>query len=59
MTVSMAERGTDHSADVDQLADALLDAVEEGVDQEQGLLGSALGAVRRLAIDFVRRYNRL
>jgi len=45
--------------DVEQLADALLDAVEKGVDEEPGLLDSALGTVRRMAIDFVRRYNRL
>ena len=45
--------------DVEKLADALLDAVEKGVDDEPGLLDSALGTVRRMAIDFVRRYNRL
>ncbi|MFN8033315.1 MAG: lysophospholipid acyltransferase family protein [Mycobacterium sp.] len=50
---------SDHGADVDQLADALLDAMEEGVEQGPGLLDSALAGVRRLAIDFVRRYNRL
>ena len=56
----MAEAsGADHSAQVEQLADALLDAVEKGVDQEPGLLDSALATVRRMAIDFVRRYNRL
>jgi len=51
--------GADHSAQVEQLADALLDTVEKGVDQEPGLLDSALATVRRMAIDFVRRYNRL
>ncbi|HEY5152270.1 MAG TPA: lysophospholipid acyltransferase family protein [Mycobacterium sp.] len=51
--------GADHSGDVEQLADALLDAVENGVDDEPGLLDSALATVRRMAIDFVRRYNRL
>ncbi len=34
-------------------------AVEQGVEQESGLLDSALQTVRRMAIDFVRRYNRL
>lgn len=51
--------GTQHDAEVDRLADALLDAVEEGVEQESGVLDSALQTVRRMAIDFVRRYNRL
>jgi len=53
------ETASSHDADVEQLADALLDAVEKGVDDEPGLVDSALGTVRRMAIDFIRRYNRL
>ncbi|WP_272888060.1 hypothetical protein [Candidatus Mycolicibacterium alkanivorans] len=37
-------------ADVDRLAHALLDAVEEGVEREQGLLAT----FRRTAVDIVR-----
>lgn len=55
----MSEASGADTSDVEQLADALLDAVEKGVDDEPGLLDSALGTVRRMAIDFVRRYNRL
>ena len=55
----MSEASGADTSDVEQLADALLDAVEEGVDDGPGLLDSALGTVRRMAIDFVRRYNRL
>lgn len=53
------ESDSPHDADIDQLADALLDAVEDEVEHESGLLDSSLAAVRRMAIDFVRRYNRL
>ncbi len=55
----MSEASDADADDVEQLADALLDAVEKGVDDEPSLLDSALGTVRRMAIDFVRRYNRL
>lgn len=55
----MSEASDADAHDVEQLADALLDAVEKGVDDVPSLLDSALGTVRRMAIDFVRRYNRL
>lgn len=51
--------------DVEQLADALLDAIEEDAattapDTEvPDVLTTAALAFRRLGIDFVRRYNRL
>lgn len=51
----------DHD-DVENLADALLSAMEEDAEAEDtstGLIGAAAGAFRRLAIEFVRRYNRL
>jgi 1-acyl-sn-glycerol-3-phosphate acyltransferase len=56
----------DARADAENLADALLAAVEEGAeagsDGEESspdLISAAAFAFRRLAIEFVRRYNRL
>jgi hypothetical protein len=55
----------DQQADVERLADALLDAIEGDVDtnspdtQMPAVLNTAALAFRRLGIDFVRRYNRL
>lgn len=50
-------------ADVEQFADALLDAVEADVETddsaESDVVRSAVFAFRRLGIEFVRRYNRL
>jgi len=45
--------------ELQQLADALLDAVEEGAGHRSDRLDAALVNFRRLVIDFVRRYNRL
>ncbi|BBY30019.1 1-acyl-sn-glycerol-3-phosphate acyltransferase [Mycolicibacterium sediminis] len=54
------EEPQDHG-DVENLADALLAAMEEGAENDVGtdLLTGAAVAFRRLAIEFVRRYNRL
>lgn len=55
----------DQQADVEWLADALLDAIEGDVDtnspgtQMPAVLNTAALAFRRLGIDFVRRYDRL
>jgi hypothetical protein len=52
-------------ADLERLADALLDAIEGDVDtnspdtQMPAVLNTAALAFRRLGIDFVRRYHRL
>ncbi|MEV3901112.1 1-acyl-sn-glycerol-3-phosphate acyltransferase [Mycobacterium sp. NPDC050551] len=55
----------DHD-DVERLADALLAAIEEGAeadtsaaDNPSDLISGAAFAFRRMAIEFVRRYNRL
>lgn len=48
-----------HRAALEQLADAVLGAVEEAVDPGGERLESALNSVRARMIDFVRRYNRL
>ncbi len=60
----MAQADRHHDADGEQLADALLAAVEQGVEpsghgHDSSELDKALAAFRRRAIDFVRRYNRL
>jgi len=62
----MPEQEPSQHGDVENLADALLAAIEEGAeagsDEEQSspdLVGGAVFAFRRLAIEFVRRYNRL
>ncbi|MCP9274979.1 1-acyl-sn-glycerol-3-phosphate acyltransferase [Mycolicibacterium arenosum] len=62
----MSESEAESRADVENLADALLAAVEEtagtdGAANTDGpdLVGSAAFTLRRLAIEFVRRYNRL
>ena len=62
----MSESGTESHGDVENLADALLSAVEEGAEADSEadgdsptLVGAAALAFRRLAIEFVRRYNRL
>ena len=52
------------SADVEALADALLAAVEEDIDlphesPSDDAITTATMALRRLGIDFVRRYHRL
>jgi hypothetical protein len=51
-------------ADVEQLADALLAAAEDSATSDPGELvaevwRNAAFAMRRLGIDFMRRYNRL
>ena len=48
-------------ADVEQFADALMDAIEDdiGGDAAPDVLRSAAFAFRKLGIEFVRRYNRL
>lgn len=49
-------------ADAEELADALLSALEvdaESTDGSGDLVGAAAAAFRRLGIEFVRRYNRL
>lgn len=45
--------------EVEELADALLAAVERSAGDGDSGLDKALGAFRRRAIEFVRRYNRL
>ncbi|WP_079926155.1 1-acyl-sn-glycerol-3-phosphate acyltransferase [Mycobacterium sp. AT1] len=62
----MPEQETSQHGDVESLADALLAAIEEGAeaqpDAEESspdLISGAAFAFRRLAIEFVRRYNRL
>lgn len=62
----MPEQESPEHGDVENLADALLAAIEEGaeaesVDEESSpdLISGAAFAFRRLAIEFVRRYNRL
>ena len=48
-----------HRAALDQLADAVLGAVEHAVDPGGEPLESALNSLRRRVIEFVRRYHRL
>jgi 1-acyl-sn-glycerol-3-phosphate acyltransferase len=55
----MSEASGADTSEVEQFAGAPLDAVGKSVDDAPDLLDSALGTVRRMAIDFVRRYNRL
>jgi len=62
----MSEQESPEHGDVEHLADALLAALEEGAeaqpDAEESspdLISGAAFAFRRLAIEFVRRYNRL
>lgn len=61
----MRESETESRGDIENLADALLSAVEESAaadaraDDSPDLLGTAAFALQRLAIEFVRRYNRL
>ena len=62
----MSEQESPEHGDVENLADALLAAIEEGAeaqaDAEESspdLISGAAFAFRRLAIEFVRRYNRL
>jgi len=62
----MPEQESPEHGDVENLADALLAAIEEGAeansDAEESsldLISGAAFAFRRLAIEFVRRYNRL
>ena len=62
----MPEQESPEHGDVEHLADALLAALEEGAeaqpDAEESspdLISGAAFAFRRLAIEFVRRYNRL
>ena len=62
----MSEQESPEHGDVQHLADALLAALEEGAeaqpDAEESspdLISGAAFAFRRLAIEFVRRYNRL
>lgn len=61
----MRESETESRGDIENLADALLSAVEENAaadaraDDSPDLLGTAAFALQRLAIEFVRRYNRL
>ncbi|MEU0496198.1 1-acyl-sn-glycerol-3-phosphate acyltransferase [Mycobacterium sp. NPDC006124] len=62
----MPEDESSQQGDVENLADALLTAIEQGAeagsDGEESspdLVGGAVFAFRRLAIEFVRRYNRL
>src|SRR5881628_861237 len=62
----MPEQESPEHGDVENLADALLAAFEEGAetDPDDGasspdVISGAAYAFRRLAIEFVRRYNRL
>ena len=62
----MPEQESPEQGDVESLADALLAAIEEGAEAEPDaeesspdLISGAAFAFRRLAIEFVRRYNRL
>lgn len=62
----MSEQESPEHGDVENLADALLAAIEESAeaqaDAEESspdLISGAAFAFRRLAIEFVRRYNRL
>ena len=62
----MPEQESPEQGDVESLADALLAAIEEGAEAEADaeesspdLISGAAFAFRRLAIEFVRRYNRL
>jgi 1-acyl-sn-glycerol-3-phosphate acyltransferase len=63
----MSDKEPPPHGDVENLADALLAAIEEGAasafgDEESSspdLVGAAASTFRRLAIEFVRRYNRL
>ncbi|WP_082569986.1 1-acyl-sn-glycerol-3-phosphate acyltransferase [Mycobacterium sp. Root135] len=56
----MPEQGSPEHGDVENLADALLAAIEEGAEESSpDLISGAAFAFRQLAIEFVRRYNRL
>lgn len=58
----MPEQRSQEHGDVEDLADALLAAIEEGSEDDEGSLDLVSGAAlafRRLGIEFVRRYNRL
>lgn len=62
----MPEQESPEHGDVENLADALLAAIEEGAEADSDaeesspdLISGAAFAFRRLAIEFVRRYNRL
>jgi 1-acyl-sn-glycerol-3-phosphate acyltransferase len=60
----MTPSGSDDQADVEELADALLAAVEEGIElprdeDTNDALTTAAVALRRLGTEFVRRYHRL
>lgn len=62
----MPEQGSPEHGDVENLADALLAAMEEGAEADADadesspdLISGAAFAFRRLGIEFVRRYNRL
>ncbi len=48
-----------HRAALEQLADAVLGAVEQAVDPTGEHIDSALNSIRRRVIEFVRRYHRL
>ncbi len=62
----MGESEADSHGDIEDLADAILAAVEESAAAADSraadppdLLGAAVSALRRLGIEFVRRYHRL
>jgi 1-acyl-sn-glycerol-3-phosphate acyltransferase len=54
-----ADSEPEHRAALEQLADAVLGAVEQAVDPGGQHLESALNFIRQRMIDFVRRYHRL
>ncbi|MCW1957050.1 MAG: glycerol acyltransferase, partial [Mycobacterium sp.] len=49
----------EHRAALEQLADAVLGAVEQVVDPGGQHIESALNSIRHRVIEFVRRYHRL
>jgi len=66
MTGPDSDNNDDDQADVEQLADALLAAAEDSATNDPGpgevvseVWRNAAFALRRLGIDFMRRYNRL
>lgn len=60
----MSAPNGDATADTEELSQALLDVVEEDLDQQSDdatpdAVATAVALIRKLGIDFIRRYNRL
>ena len=58
-TAMSADSEPRHRAALEQLADAVLGAVEQAVDPDGEHIESALNSIRNRMVEFVRRYNRL